>query len=94
MNTCRVLEVTPCANSLDELTSLDIYNAVWPRDAVTIGAVHAFRDSARYYVDYLVRDNGVILVRRSPLTEPRLTRVPMLPRGARGCHREEKAPHT
>ena len=61
MNTCRVLEVTPCADSLEELTSLDIYHAVWPRDAVTIGAVHAFRDSARYYVDYLVRDNGVIL---------------------------------
>ena len=61
MNTCRVLEVTLCADSLDELTSLDIYNAVWPRDAVTIGAVHAFRDSARDYVDYLVRDNGVIL---------------------------------
>ena len=55
-----MLEVTPCADSLDELTSLDIYNAVWPRDAVTIGAVHAFRDSAQDYVDYLVRDNGVI----------------------------------
>ena len=61
MNTCRVLEVTPCADSLDELTSLDIYNAVWPRDAVTIDAAHAFRDSAQDYVDYLVRDNGIIL---------------------------------
>ncbi len=60
MNTCRVLEVTSCADSLDELTSLDIYNAVWPRDSVTIDAVHAFRDSAQDYVDYLVRDNGII----------------------------------
>ena len=60
-NTCRVLEVTPCADSLDELTSLDIYNAVWPRDAVTIDAVHAFRDGAQDYVDYLVRDDGIIL---------------------------------
>ena len=60
MNTCRVLEVTSCADSLDELTSLDIYNAVWLRDSVTIDAVHAFRDSAQDYVDYLVRDNGII----------------------------------
>ena len=45
----------------DELTSLEVYNTVWPHDAVTIDAVHAFRDSARDYVDYLVREDGVIL---------------------------------
>ncbi|HSN03020.1 MAG TPA: GNAT family N-acetyltransferase [Acidimicrobiales bacterium] len=56
-----MLEVTPCADSLDEQTSLDIYNAVWPRDAVTIDAVHAFRDSAQDYVDYLVRNDGIIV---------------------------------
>ncbi|MDE3082992.1 MAG: GNAT family N-acetyltransferase [Acidobacteriota bacterium] len=56
-----MLEVTPCADPLDELKSLDIYNAVWPRDAVTIDAVHAFRDSAQDYVDYLVRDDGIIV---------------------------------
>jgi hypothetical protein len=48
-------------NSLDELTSLEKYNSVWPHDAVTIGAVHSFRDSAQHYVDYLVRDDGPIL---------------------------------
>jgi len=45
----------------DELASLEIYNTVWPHDAVTIDAVHAFRDRAQDYIDYLVRDDGVIL---------------------------------
>jgi mycothiol synthase len=43
------------------LTSLAIYNSVWPHDTVTIDAVHSFRDSAQDYVDYLVRDDGVVL---------------------------------
>jgi GNAT superfamily N-acetyltransferase len=45
----------------DELTSLEVYNTVWPHDAVTIDAVHAFRDSAQDYVDYVVREDGGIL---------------------------------
>ena len=45
----------------DELTSLEIYNTVWPHDAVTIDAVHSFRDSAQDYIDFLVREDGVIL---------------------------------
>jgi GNAT superfamily N-acetyltransferase len=45
----------------DELTSLEVYNTVWPHDAVTIDAVHAFRDSAHDYIDYLLREDGVIL---------------------------------
>jgi mycothiol synthase len=61
MHDCQVLEVTPCVDALDELTSLDIYNSVWPHDAVTIDAVHSFRDSAQDYIDYLVRDDGVIV---------------------------------
>ena len=61
MHDCHVLEVTPCVDPLDELTSLDIYNLVWPRDSVTIDAVHSFRDSAQDYVDYLVRDDEIVL---------------------------------
>jgi GNAT superfamily N-acetyltransferase len=45
----------------EELASLEVYNTVWPHDAVTIDAVHSFRDSAQDYIDYLVRDDGVIL---------------------------------
>ncbi len=56
-----MLEVTACADEPDELTSLQVYNTVWPHDAVTIDAVHSFRDSAQDYVDYLVREDGVIL---------------------------------
>jgi GNAT superfamily N-acetyltransferase len=55
-----VLEVTACAGEPDELTSLEVYNTVWPHDAVTIGAVHSFRDSAQDYIDYLVREDGVV----------------------------------
>jgi GNAT superfamily N-acetyltransferase len=56
-----VLEITACASEPDELTSLEVYNTVWPHDAVTIDAVHSFRDSAHDYIDYLVRDDGVVL---------------------------------
>jgi GNAT superfamily N-acetyltransferase len=45
----------------DELASLEVYNTVWPHDAVTIDAVHSFRDSAQDYIDYLVREDGVIV---------------------------------
>jgi mycothiol synthase len=56
-----VLAVTACVDEPDELASLDVYNTVWPHDAVTIDAVHSFRDSAQDYIDYLVREDGVIL---------------------------------
>ncbi|HEY1920414.1 MAG TPA: GNAT family N-acetyltransferase [Streptosporangiaceae bacterium] len=45
----------------DELASLEVYNTVWPHDAVTIEAVHAYRNSALDYIDYLVREDGVLL---------------------------------
>ena len=45
----------------DELASLEVYNTVWPRDAVTVEAVHSYRDSAQAYIDYLVREDGVVL---------------------------------
>jgi GNAT superfamily N-acetyltransferase len=56
-----VLQVIPCADEPDELASLEVYNTVWPHDAVTIEAVHSYRDSAQDYIDYLVREDGVIL---------------------------------
>src|SRR5499427_9869848 len=45
----------------DELASLKVYNTVWPHAAVTIDAVHSYRDSAQDYIGYLVREDGVIL---------------------------------
>src|ERR1700684_612834 len=56
-----VLEVTACVDESDELASLEVYNTVWPHDAVTIEAVHSYRDSAQDYIDYLVREDGAVL---------------------------------
>jgi mycothiol synthase len=56
-----VLEVTACADDSDELASLEVYNAVWPRDGATIEAANSYRDSADGYIDYLVREDGVLL---------------------------------
>jgi GNAT superfamily N-acetyltransferase len=33
----------------------------WPRDGVTIEAVHSYRDSTQDYIDYLVCEDGVVL---------------------------------
>lgn len=56
-----MVEITACEAEADELASLEVYNTVWPHEAVTIDAVHSFRDSAQDYIDYLVREDGVIL---------------------------------
>lgn len=56
-----MLEVTACVDEEDELTSLDLYNTVWPHHAVTIDAVHAFRDSSQGYVDLLAREDGAVV---------------------------------
>lgn len=56
-----MLEVRACIDDSEELTSLEIYNTVWPHDAVTIEAVKAFRDSALGYIDFLVREDGAVL---------------------------------
>ena len=49
----RVLEVIPCPDESAEQVSLDIYNAVWPHDTLTMEDVRAFKASVRGYVDYL-----------------------------------------
>jgi len=50
-----------CVDEIEEMTSLEIYNTVWPHDDVTIDVVHTFKESAVDYVDYLVRDGGDIV---------------------------------
>jgi mycothiol synthase len=55
-----VLGITACEAEADELASLEVYNTVWPHDAVTIEAVRAYYDSALDHVDYLVREGGVV----------------------------------
>jgi GNAT superfamily N-acetyltransferase len=55
----RVLEVDLCADEADEQVSLDVYNAVWPHDTLTMDDVRSFKASVRDHVDYLARINGV-----------------------------------
>jgi len=52
------LTVSPAANSAEEQASLNVYNAVWPTDAVTMAEAESFRRSQLDYVDFLVRLDG------------------------------------
>jgi hypothetical protein len=38
-----VIEVLPVANEAEERLSLEIYNAVWPHEAVTLDDVHSYK---------------------------------------------------
>jgi mycothiol synthase len=53
-----VLEVTACAGESDERTSLEVYNAVWPHEALTMDEVRSFEESVRDHVNYLARLDG------------------------------------
>jgi len=53
-----MIEIHPCADEAEERVTLEIYNAVWPRDALTINEVNSFKSSTRDYVDYLARVDG------------------------------------
>lgn len=54
----RVLKVIPCPDELAEQVSLDIYNAVWPHDTLTMEDVRSFKASVRDHVDYLACTDG------------------------------------
>jgi GNAT superfamily N-acetyltransferase len=54
-----VIEVRPTATPAEEQLSLDIYNAVWPRDAITMAEVESFRAAALAHIDMLAYDDGV-----------------------------------
>ena len=54
-----MLEVTLCTDASDERLSLDVYNAVWPHDAITMDEVRSFKASVRASVDHLARLDGV-----------------------------------
>ena len=54
-----MLEVTRCTDASDERLSLDVYNAVWPHDAITMDEVRSFKASVRASVDQLARLDGV-----------------------------------
>ena len=51
--------MTLCTDASDERLSLDVYNAVWPHDAITMDEVRSFKASVRASVDHLARLDGV-----------------------------------
>ena len=53
-----MLDVVPCKNEQDEQVSLDIYNAVWPHDRVSLDEVHSFKASVRDSTDLIARLDG------------------------------------
>jgi len=53
-----VLTVTACADERDEQVSLDIYDAVWPHDPLTIDDVRSYQASVRDYVSHLAWLDG------------------------------------
>jgi GNAT superfamily N-acetyltransferase len=48
-----MVDVRECDGEPDEQISLDVYNAVWPHDAITMDEVRSFKASVVAYVDYL-----------------------------------------
>ena len=56
-----MLEVTLCVDASDERLSLDVYNAVWPNDAITMDEVRSFKASVRASVDHLGRVDGLVV---------------------------------
>ncbi|MGB2875353.1 MAG: GNAT family N-acetyltransferase [Gaiellaceae bacterium] len=51
-------EISPCADEAEEQASLDVYNAVWSHDAVSMDEVRSFKTTVTAYVDYLARIDG------------------------------------
>jgi GNAT superfamily N-acetyltransferase len=55
-----VLEITRCADETDERLSLEVYNAVWPHDALTMDEVRSYKKSVPKHVDLVARIDGEI----------------------------------
>ena len=54
----RVIEISPVSSEAEERLSLEIYNACWPHDAVTLDEVHSFKAAVVECVDLLARLDG------------------------------------
>ncbi len=57
MGTDRV-EIRECESDADEQVSLDIYNAVWPHQAVTMAEAQGFKSGARAHADFTAAIGG------------------------------------
>jgi mycothiol synthase len=49
----RMIEVFPVTSEADERLSLELYNAVWPDEALTLDDLHSFKRATVEYLDLL-----------------------------------------
>src|SRR5690348_11250509 len=56
-----MIDVAECADAADKQLSLDVYNAVWPHDAVTMDEVQAFEAGLLGAADLLARLDGRVV---------------------------------
>lgn len=54
----EMVEVRACAGEADEQLSLDVYNAVWPHEAVTMDEVRHFKAAMTAHVDFVAWMEG------------------------------------
>ena len=54
-----MIEIAQCANEADKRLSLDVYNAVWPHEAVTMDEVRHFKAAMTAHVDLVAWIDGV-----------------------------------
>ena len=54
----RVIEVSQVADEAEEQLSLELYNAVWPHEALTLAEVHSFKRAVVECLDLVARVNG------------------------------------
>jgi GNAT superfamily N-acetyltransferase len=53
-----VVEVRVCAGEREEQVSLDVYNAVWPHEAVTMDEVRHFKAAMTAHIDFVAWIDG------------------------------------
>jgi GNAT superfamily N-acetyltransferase len=53
-----MLELSTCADELEKQRSLDVYNVVWPHDAITLDEVRSFEASLVGHAEFLARLDG------------------------------------
>jgi GNAT superfamily N-acetyltransferase len=56
-----VIEIEVCAGPADKQLSLDVYNAVWPHDAVTMDEVRSFEAGLLDVADLIARVDGRVV---------------------------------
>jgi GNAT superfamily N-acetyltransferase len=56
-----VFKITECADEGDERLSLEVYNAVWPNEAVTMDEVRHYKAAMTDHVDLVARADGDVV---------------------------------